>query len=396
MPLATPDVRRHNLGLVLRQVLETGAIARSDIAGRTGLSRGAVTSLVADLLDAGLVREADVVPAEGLGRPRVHLEPAGDDVCTLTALLDADKATAVAAALDGTTLTRVERRHGRPMGDPDAVVRVLADVLDEVGATLTGRRIVDLSVVVWAPVGGAPPRVLADTDLEWGEVDLLALLRARSAVVAASEASGGELRLLPDSQVAALAEHASAGRPATLLYLKSDSGIGGAIVFDEGSPRVVGAALGHLPVVPGGALCLCGQHGCLVTVAGPDQLFAAAGLDAFAAEAGLAAASDEFVRRIRAGVPAATTAWRTGAVEIARTLQIVALSVDPDVIVVGGYLASLAGEVDAAFRAIQPHIAHAAELTPAPVIGSALGADAALLGAQHGARERLLADPLAI
>ncbi|KQP68504.1 hypothetical protein ASF40_17745 [Microbacterium sp. Leaf288] len=396
MPLATPDVRRHNLGLVLRQVLETGAIARSDIAGRTGLSRGAVTSLVADLLDAGLVREADVVPAEGLGRPRVHLEPAGEDVCTLTALLDADKATAVFAALDGTTLARVDERHGRPMGDPDAVVGVLADVVDEAAATLTGRRIVDLTAVVWAPVGGAPPRVLADTDLEWGEVDLLALLRARSTVVSAFEASGGEVRLVPDSQVAALAEHASAGRPATLLYIKSDSGIGGAIVFDEDSPRVVGAALGHLPVVPGGQLCLCGQHGCLVTVAGPDHLLAAAGLAGLADQAGLAAASEEFVRRIRAGESAATGAWRAGVAEIARSLQIVALSVDPDVIVVGGYLASLADEVDAAFRAIQPRIAHAAELTPAPVIGSALGADAALRGAQHGARERLLADPLAI
>jgi len=396
MPLATPDVRRHNLGLVLRRVLETGAIARSDIAGQTGLSRGAVTSLVAELLDAGLVREADVVPAAGLGRPRVHLEPAGDGLCTVTALLDADKATAVVSSLDGATLARVERRHGRPMGDPDPVVRVLADVLDEAASAHPARRIADLTVVVWAPVGGTPARVLADTDLEWGEVDVVGLLRARSAAVERFESTGGEVMLVPDTQVAALAEHASTGRPATLLYLKSDSGIGGAIVFGEASPRVIGAALGHLPVIPGGELCLCGQHGCLVTVAGPDVVFAAAGLSAVVAESGLSAAAAEFVTRVRSGDARATRAWRAAAAEIARVLQIVALSVDPDIIVLGGYLAALAGEVDSEFLSIQPRIAHATDLVPARVVGSALGTDAALLGARQGARERLLADPLAL
>jgi predicted NBD/HSP70 family sugar kinase len=282
------------------------------------------------------------------------------------------------------------------MGDPDAVVGVLADVLDEAAAAAAHRRVADLTVTVWAPVGGAPPRVLADTDLDWGEVDVVGLLRAQSSAVADFEHSGGDVVLVPDTQVAALAEHEAAGSPATLLYLKSDSGIGGAIVFDDGSPRVVGAALGHLPVVPGGELCLCGQRGCLVTVAGPDVLLAAAGLSSMADASGLSAATAEFAARVHAGEPRATEAWRAGAAEIARVLQIMALSVDPDVIILGGYLAALAGDVDAVFRTIQPRIAHAAELTPARVLGSPLGADAALRGALQGARERLLADPLAI
>ena len=62
----------------------------------------------------------------------------------------------------------------------------------------------------------------------------------------------------------------------TLLYLKADSGIGGAIVLtdEDARARVIGAALGHLPVVPDGTRCACGQRGCLVTVAGPDVLLA--------------------------------------------------------------------------------------------------------------------------
>lgn len=400
MPLATPDVRRHNLGLVLGRVLEGAGEARADIAAATGLSRGSVTSLVAELIDAGLVEESDVVAPAGMGRPRTTLVPAASAPCVLVALLDADHATAVAATLAGDELARVSLRHGRPMGDPDAIVRVLAEAVDAVAARMdaAARRIADICVVVWAPVGGSPVRVLADTDLDWGEVDLLGLLRERSAAVAAFERADRAVRLLTDAKVAALAEHGAIGGGA-LLYLKADSGIGGAVVLpggEESGTRVLAAALGHLPVVPDGERCACGQHGCLVTVAGPDVLLSRSGLGPLAAEEGLTVALEEFVSRVRAGAEPCASVWREAAREIARTLQIVALTVAPDVIVLGGFVAALAEDVDAVFRTIQPRIAQAPVLPVAPVVGSSLGADAALRGAQRAARTRLLADPLAI
>lgn len=400
MPLATPDLRRHNLGLVLEQVLE-GEAARADIAAASGLSRGAVTSLVADLIGAGLVVESEVVAPSGMGRPRTLLRLADTAPCVVIAMVDADRATAVAATLAGDEVGRVSRRHGRPMGDPAAVADVLASVVDELAADLArrSRRIADVTVVVWAPVAGLPPRVLADTDLGWGEVDLLGLLRERSACLRAFEEGGGAARLVPDAVVAAVAEHASVGTPSKMLYLKADSGIGGATVLAEGSGsgvRVLGAALGHLPVVPGGALCPCGQRGCLVTVAGPDVLLEESGLAPLAAAEGLAAAQAAFVARVRAGDEDAAAVWRRAAGEIARTLQILALTISPDVIVLGGFTAALADDVDAVFQAIQPHIADAPGLVVAPVVGSVLGADAALRGAQRDARLRLMADPLAI
>ncbi|KAF2414889.1 hypothetical protein B1729_02150 [Microbacterium sp. B35-04] len=399
MPLATPDVRRHNLGLVLGRVLEGAGEARADIADATGLSRGSVTSLVAELIDAGLVEESDVVAPAGMGRPRTMLVLAASAPCVLIVMLDADHATAVAGTLSGEELTRVSRRHGRPMGDPAAIADVLAGVVDEAAERIaaTGRRIADVCVVVWAPVGGTPVRVLADTDLDWGEVDLLGLLRARSAALTAFEEAGGDARLVPDSDVAALAEHAAVGGD-TLLYLKADSGIGGAIVLTDevAGTRVLGAALGHLPVVPDGTRCACGQRGCLVTVAGPDVLLARSDLGALAAAEGLTVALEAFVAQVQAGTEPAVGVWRGAVPEIARTLQIVALTVAPDVIVLGGFAAALAADVDAVFRTIQPRIARAPVLPVAPVVGSALGADAALRGAQRDARMRLLSDPLGI
>jgi predicted NBD/HSP70 family sugar kinase len=390
--LDTADIRRRNLSAVLAHVVEQGAASRSAIADATALSRGAVTSLVADLTEAGLLRESQAVAA-GKGRPRVLLEPAADDLCLITALLDADRATVVASTLGGDELLRVQHRHGRPMGDPESIAAVLAATLDEVAAAVP-RRVADLVIVVWAPVAGTPPTVLADTDLQWGEVDLIALTRARSDALRVFEASGGSVQLVSDSDVAAIAEHASAGHPQGMLYLKADSGIGGAIVLGAREPQVIGAALGHQPIVPGGVLCECGQHGCLVTVAGPDVLLAAAGLTDLAATAGLDAALTEFTARVHRGDAQALAAWTPACTEVARALQISAMTFWPEVIVLGGFYADLVTDVAAVLGTIQPHIAQASALPLPRVVGSVLGADAALLGAERGARARVIADPL--
>lgn len=396
-PLASADVRRHNLALVATRLAEVGTASRSDLADATGLARGSVTALVRQLEADGLVRETSLVAAEGKGRPRTMLELSGDHLAILTLLIDADHVSAVASTLGGERLARVERRHGRPMGDPGFVLDLAAKAVGEVVDALGARSIAEATVVVWAPVGGEPPVVLADTDLGWGTVDLVSMLRDRSPHFERL-AAAARLHLVADTAVAAIAEHAAAGRPAELVYLKSDSGIGGAIVVDgaplDGLHHLAGA-LGHLPVVPDGAPCECGQRGCLVTVAGPDVLLEQAGLSTLAHEAGLTAALDEFVRRIGVGEPAAAAAWEAGAAELARTLQIVSLTVDPALIVVGGYLAELADDLAARLAAIQPGIA-ATFLEAPPVAASRLGRDAALIGAEHAAVARLLADPAAL
>ncbi|MFF2273642.1 ROK family protein [Agromyces sp. NPDC058136] len=395
--LASADVRRHNLSLVATRLAELGSASRSDLADATGLARGSVTALVRQLEAAELVRETELVAASGKGRPRTLLELSGDHLAILTILIDADHVSAVASTLGGERLVRAERRHGRPMGDPGRVLDVAAATVDAALAELAGREVAEATVVVWAPVGGEPAVVLADTDLGWGRVDAVALLAERSPRFA-ELAAAGRVRLVADTDVAALAEYAATGRPSELVYLKSDSGIGGAIVVD-GAPieggRHLAAALGHLPVVPNGVRCECGQHGCLVTVAGPDVLLERAGLAESAREEGLTAALDAFVHRIREGEAAAVAAWDAGAAELVRTLQIVSLTVDPSVIVVGGYLAALADDLGDRLAKIQPG-ADGAFLAAPPVVGSALGRDAALVGAEQAAVSRLLADPAAL
>lgn len=389
--LDSADVRIHNLALLVRR-LAVSSCSRSELAAGTGLSRGTVTALADLLIERGLIREAEVV-ATGNGRPKTMLTLAADTIALAAMQLDADQAIFLAQDIAGAELVRIAEHHGRPMGDPDAVLDVAAhtlgrglDRLDELG-----RRPVGFTVIVLAPVGGDPRVVLADTDLGWGRVDVLGMLRAREPRLPADttldsdvSAALAEARLLPEERA--------------VLYLKSNSGIGGAFVigggFVERAP-FLGGPLGHLAVDYDGALCECGQHGCLVTVAGPDVVLANAGLAEARDRDGLTAALDLLVERVKAGEPAATSAFADAAEWIGRTIALLRMTLDPSAIVLGGYWAELADGI-AATSIPRLQLTPDAAIPVPRILAGRLGADAALLGALHQARDAALDDPLTL
>lgn len=390
------DIRRHNLGLLTRQLASGGPQSRTRLAETTGLTKGAITALTAALVKAGVLKEGaeGASPSRsGTGRKRTLLRLAADDVALLVIQLDADSATALLTTVAGDELFRMERQHGRPMGRPGPIIDVLADTLRQAldEAARISRRVLGTVVVVFAPVSGDPAIVLADTDLGWGPVDLLGELRAREPRLAA------DARLCPDATLAAQAERSLLDGIDDMLYIKSNSGIGGAAISGGRlivGPRSMAGAFGHLAVVPDGELCLCGQRGCLVTVAGPEVVLRDAGLDALLQSDGLATALSEFVRRMRAGDEQAIAAWEPAARWVAKTLSLLSIVFDPDVIVLGGYWAELADTVDPLFQRLSPPVALAAGWTPPAILAGTLGADAALHGAVWHARDRLLADPM--
>lgn len=412
------DIRRHNLALVARSLLDLGPSSRTGLAEATGLTRGSVTALTSALLAAGVVREASpdergtapqppadeprpVGTTPPRGRPLTLLELAASDTAILVLQLDADQAIAELTAVDGTLLARVARQHGRPMAQPEPIIDVLAEVLADAldAADEQARRVADTTVIVFAPVHGDPPVVVADTDLAWGTVDLLAGLHAREPRLDPRTTLRSDAPLAAVAELRAIAPASAAEAIHDLVYLKSNSGIGGAVIVDgrlvTGAHGIAGA-LGHLPIVPGGERCACGQLGCLVTVAGPDAVLTAAGMGDVLDRVGLGSALETFVERVLAGELEAVAAWEVAAGWIARALQMLVGTLDPQAVILGGYWVPLVPTIERLFRLDRPVIAGLdVTLTPRLLPG-ALGERAALLGAAQLAREKLLADPLAL
>jgi len=83
--------------------------------------------------------------------------------------------------------------------------------------------------------------------------------------------------LLTKAEAICMADCASQGGLGkdTRLYVMLDRGVGVAILRDgvlwRGDSEVCGE-LGHVCVVPNGAICACGNRGCLETVAGSDAI----------------------------------------------------------------------------------------------------------------------------
>ncbi|MER6303801.1 helix-turn-helix domain-containing protein, partial [Kitasatospora sp. NPDC001539] len=68
-PASQQDMRRQNLSLVLGAVAGHGPLSRADVAGRVGLTRAAVSSLVDELIGRGALTEAPATASGRVGRP---------------------------------------------------------------------------------------------------------------------------------------------------------------------------------------------------------------------------------------------------------------------------------------------------------------------------------------
>jgi glucokinase len=176
--------------------------------------------------------------------------------------------------VSGTTLqAALVSADGRVVGrrkaalDPEAaaqqVARLVAELRDAGAGTVSG-----LGVGVTGLVNPKSGRVVVSTDLP-GIVR--ADLRAELA-----RATGLDVLLENDANAAAYGEYvAGAGRGSrNMFYVTIGTGVGGAIILDgrlwRGDAGFAGE-VGHITIQPDGVQCVCGNVGCLETVAsGPN------------------------------------------------------------------------------------------------------------------------------
>lgn len=90
------DVRVTNRAAVLRHVRRHAPCSRADVAAHTGLNKATVSSLVAELIEHGLLRETGLTENR-VGRPATMLVLDGSRYVGLGLRVGADELVAVAA-----------------------------------------------------------------------------------------------------------------------------------------------------------------------------------------------------------------------------------------------------------------------------------------------------------
>lgn len=165
-----------------------------------------------------------------------------------------------------------------------------------------------------------------------------------------------------------------------LLGMVVSTGVGGGLVLD-GAPydgRTGNAGhVGHVVVDPGGALCSCGGHGCVETVAAGPRMVQWAlshGWSGPPDAAALAAAA-------LAGDAVARDAYERGARAVAATIASVAAVCDLDLVVIGGGVARAGALLFDPLRAALSTYAGLSFLRELQVVPAALDGAAGLVGA---------------
>jgi predicted NBD/HSP70 family sugar kinase len=398
-PMASSDVREHNLGLVLKSLDKLAPAARAEIAFETGLARSAMSNLSAVLLANRLIRVAEGQARPRVGHPLERLELDGRHLAFLAAQVEVDETLVTAQDLAGRTIYREVVNRKTPIRNAAAVADMVSDSVKKCVAAVEGLGASVLSLDLIVP--GLVPRgsgvVSYALDLGWIDVPFQDLVSER---IARKFASG--VHLSGDAQFAAYGEYSALkaeeglGGLTDMLYVKSATGIGGAVIMNGEILRGSQGTLftpGHVIVDPHGALCECGRRGCLVTVADPEIVLRNAGLESLRQDKGLPDALEELVKRALSGDHQAVNAVDEAMEWIRIVIDNAIHMYEPQIVVLGGYLAAFPDRITQLADLTLERLGYGGIQQEKAILPARLGPFAAIQGALEQRRQKALEIP---
>ncbi|NYT93027.1 ROK family transcriptional regulator [Salinispora sp. H7-4] len=382
------EIRRQNLGALLRYVHMHGATSRAELTTTLGLNRSTIGALTTDLAAAGLVSEGAPKETGRAGRPSLVVRPESARVHAYAYSIEVDRLRAARIGLGGGVLDR--RELARPRGITAAeAAPLLARAAREMQESVPADAIcVGAGVAVCGLVRRDDGLVRLGPTLGWVDEPIGAAIGAEL---------GPDVPVVVGNvaDMAAFAEHTRGAATGcdNLIYLYGDVGVGAGII--TGGRRLTGhggygGEVGHMVVRRDGTRCECGSRGCWETEIGEHGLLQAAGRSDTQGRDALLAVFEAADR----GDARAQTAVRTAGDWLGFGVANLVNIFNPELVIFGGAMRDLYLAAAAQVRsrlnasALPACVEHVRLRTPE------LGDDAALIGAAELAFERLLADPL--
>jgi len=370
------SLREGNRKRVIDALRERGVASRAELARMTGLSRSTVSTIVGDLIDAGLAGEREGQPDGEVhaGRPPV--------------MVALNRSAGVALGLD------FGHRHLR-VAVSDLSHTVLAEAWCELDVDHSSTEGLDRAAEfvdrVLAEAGaershviGASMGLPAPIDRVSGSVQESSILPGWVGVDAAGEASrrlGLPVEVENDANLGALAEFtwgAAKGR-SEVVYLKVSSGIGAGLIsggkLQHGVSGTAGE-VGHMVIANGGPVCRCGNRGCLEAIGS-----ARAVADLLASSRREPVSTHDLIELSAGGDAAAqrliADAGRAIGVAVASLCNIL----NPQSVVVGGDLAAAGDVLLEPMRDVVRRMALPSAVADVQIVAAVLGDRAEMLGA---------------
>ncbi len=325
---------------VFEHMRGAGLCARIDVANNLGVSPASVTAITTELLDAGYLEETTTTARDGepiRGRPPVSLGVRAEAFHVGGIKLSDNKDTAVVIDFGGNVIGSASITHGMRKRDPSTVlddaVKVLfealrdaeikLDSLSGIGLGIPGLVDTKTGTVVWSPI------------LDRRNVDLRTL---------ANEKLGLHVDIDNDANIMTLAElwFGKARAVSDFVVVTIEHGIGMGTVINHKLYRGamgLGMEFGHTKVQLDGALCRCGQRGCLEAYIADYALVREAST-ALGADSAILEDSHTTLQKLfeaaKAGDEAAQTIFRRAGRYFAAGLSNIINIFDPELVIMSG------------------------------------------------------------
>lgn len=364
------SLREANRSLVVETVRRYGGLTQVELAAATGLSTATVSTLVRELLAAGVV-EATTTTRSGR---RAQLVTLAKQVGLVLGVQIGHRHLRVALS-DFSNEVLAEQSLPLPPDHRvdtslDRVALLSVDMIERVGSSLED--VVAIGVGLPAPVDSSTGMVSVRGIMRgWDEVHLAHVLHKRL---------GRPVFVDNDANLGALAESTlgAAREYRDSIFVRASHGVGAGIVISGRVHRgFAGTAgeIGHVQVDPGGQICRCGSRGCLDTIVGAHAL-----VEALRANRGVTALRD-VITLANEGDPGCRQVVADAGAQIGAVVAGLAMAVNPQCIVVGGELAETGEVLLGPLREAVRRRVLLNQIAPLEVVPASLGQRAEVIGA---------------
>lgn len=362
--------------LRLVEALYRQPASRTDLVRLTGLSRPTVSSLVEELVQAGIVaeHEAETQPRRGSGRPPQLLSLVRGAAFAIGLDFGHNHVRIAVCDLSGEAViddwSAADVDHA-PVESLDLATDMVRTALRE--AAISPDRLLGVGMGIAAPVNSVTGSIESEGILPgWHGIRPADEMQQRLSL---------PVQIENDANLGALGEleYGRGQGVQNMVYARLSAGIGAGLIVDgrlfRGATGVAGE-LGHMLEDPDGLICRCGNRGCLEAMASP--LAIAALLERSRREPISVA---QMLDLVATGDRGATRAVTEACTAIGRAIATAVNLFNPALVVVGGDLA-VCGEIvlEPIRAAIRRHTAPPCAAT-VQVVRGALGDRAEVLGA---------------
>ncbi|MCQ9164863.1 ROK family transcriptional regulator [Arthrobacter sp. STN4] len=330
-PGSQSALRIRNQLRLTEQLLRGGPATQAELARLTGLSTATVSNIVKSMHQAGLVT---LTATTSSGRRAHSVRYIGDS--SIAAGIDFGRSHVRVVLANRSYEVVAERQIPLPPGHNATVgIAAAAKLLDELLAekAIARSSLMGAGAGIPGPIDRRTGKVIQGAILpEWVGINLHERLKS---------ALDLPVYIENDANLGALAQITWGAHTAVpnLVFVKIGTGIGAGLILNgslySGSIGVTGE-IGHLTINESGRICRCGNRGCLETVASTATM-----IELLSRDRNHPVDVEDIVRQAKSGDSTTLRVLEDAGTAVGRALATISNLMSPDVIVIGGPLATL-------------------------------------------------------